>query len=580
VVAFGFTLWAEHRIILGEFTYQTDARLHEYWMRRFQDGALFQDDLTNGLLETGYIPHGFRALYWLLSNAIDPVQAAELMPLVLVPLSAWLLFRIVRFHTDWWPAAWLGAILFLLPLDILRFSGGHQRAFFHPIVLLTVYLLLRRRVALAALVPPLGVLFYPSGALVALVILVVSCLNRQRRRWLDAQRAVWAAASAALVAVAALVPAWIAGYSPEIISRAEAEQYPDFGPGSKVHYFGGTTLEYLSENLSGFNLQWSGGVLVCAALVLLAVRPGNARLLRTEVWAMAGASLLLWALAQAVLFHLYLPQRYTYALVPFCAILIAVAWRPTWESLARHRPSPLLWAVLGALAGLLLAALALIVFPLGLRLSPGEARSTFEDHIWWFVGALVIGLLLALAAGRRVAWVAGAATAAAVLAGTVGAAGSDYNDGIVCRNLPLLRYFETLPKDTVIAGSPVRLDCVPIVSKRAVVVNNKLFQVWEKDYWRLSRERMFASIDATFGGDVEDVLALRDRYGADYLLAENRLRLAGWGGDEPFTTEVRKLLDTVDTPAVELLPQECETFSSTRFRVFDLSCVEERVGSR
>ena len=132
-------------------------------MRRFQDGALFQDDLTNALLETGYIPHGFRALYWLVSNAIDPVQAAELMPLVLVPLSTWLLFRIVRVHTDWRPAAWLGAILFLLPLDILRFSGGHQRAFFHPIVLLTVYLLLRRRVALAALVPPLGVLFYPSG---------------------------------------------------------------------------------------------------------------------------------------------------------------------------------------------------------------------------------------------------------------------------------------------------------------------------------------------------------------------------------------------------------------------------------
>ena len=524
-------------------------------MRRFQDGALFQDDLTNALLETGYIPHGFRALYWLLSNAIDPVQAAELMPLVLVPLSAWLLFRIVRIHTDWWPAAWLGAILFLLPLDILRFSGGHQRAFFHPIVLLTVYLLLRRRVAGAALVPPLGVLFYPSGALVALGILAISCLNRERRRWLDVDRALWTAASTALVAAAALVPAWIAGYSPEIITRAEAEQYPDFG-------------------------QWSGGMLVCAALVLLAVRPRNARLLRTEVWAMAGASLLLWALAQAVLFHLYLPQRYTYTLVPFCAILIAVAWRPSWESLARHRPSPLLWAVLGALAGLVLAFLALTVFPLGLRLSPGEAGSLFEDRVWWFVGALVIGLLLALAAGRRVAWVAGAATAAAVLAGTVGAAGSDYDDGFECRSLPLLRYFETLPKDAIIAGSPIRLDCVPIVSERAVVVNNKLFQVWEKNYWRLSRERMFASIDATFGGDVEDVLALRERYDADYLLAENRLRLAGWGGDEPFTTEVRRLLDTVDTPAVELLPQECETFSSTRFRVFDLSCVEERVGSR
>jgi hypothetical protein len=580
LVAFGFTLWAERQIIFGEFTYQTDARLHEYWMRRFQDGALFQDDLTNGLLETGYIPHGFRALYWLLSNAVDPVQAAELMPLVLVPLSTWLLFRIVREHTGWWPAAWLGAILFLLPLDILRFSGGHQRAFFHPIVLLTVYLLLRRRVAAAALVPPLGVLFYPSGALVALVVLAVSCLNRARHRWIDVERAVWTAASTALVAVAALVPAWVAGYSPEIITRSEAEHYPDFGSASKVSYFGHTKLEYISENLSGFNLQWSGGVLVCAALALLAARPANARLLRTEVWGLAFASLFLWALAQAVLFHLYLPQRYTYALIPFCAILIAVVWQPTWQSLARHRPSPWLWAVLGALAGLALAVLALTVFPLGLRLSPGQARDMFEDHIWWFVAALAVGLLLALAVGRRDAWIAGAATGAAVLAGTVAAAGSDYDKGFECTSLPLLRSLETLPKDAIVAGNPLRLDCVPIVSERAVVVNNKLFQVWETHYWRLSRERMFASIDAVFGADMADVLALRERYGADYLLVEKLGRYGGWGDNEPFTSEVRRLRRTVDDPAVERLPEACATFSSKRFSVYDLACVDERVGAR
>ena len=356
------------------------------------------------------------------------------------------------------------------------------------------------------------------------------------------------------------------GYSPEIITRAEAEQFPDFGPGSKVEFFDGTTLEYLSGNLSGFNLQWSGGVLVCAALVLLAVRPRNALLLRTEVWAMAGASLLLWALAQAVLFHLYLPQRYTYALVPFCAILIAVTWRPTWESLARHRPSPWLWAVLGALSRPRPRGPRPHCFPARpAALAGGGALDRSRMTSGGSSARSRSGSCSrSPRAGALPGW-PGRRPRPAVLAGTVGAAGSDYDDGFDCRSLPLLRYFETLPKDAIIAGSPIRLDCVPIVSERAVVVNNKLFQVWEKTYWRLSRERMFDSIDATYGGDVEDVLALRERYGADYLLAENRLRLAGWGDDEPFMGEVRRLLETVDTPAVELLPEECETFASRRF---------------
>ena len=48
-------------------------------------------------------------------------------------------------------------------------------------------------------------------------------------------------------------------------------------------------------------------------------------------------ALLGFAAAQAVLFRLYLPHRYTYPLVAFCAIAVAVALRPTWRSLGTSR---------------------------------------------------------------------------------------------------------------------------------------------------------------------------------------------------------------------------------------------------
>lgn len=576
----GVQLVADRQILVGKYVFQSDVRLVEFWMRRFRDADLFRDPLTEAMLDSGYVPPGFRALYWMASRFVDPVQFSELLPLVLAPITAWLVFRIVRLHTAWWPAAWLGAILFLLPIDIHRFSGGHQRAFAHLIVLLTVYLLLRRRVVWAALVPPVGVLLYPAAAVVALGILVVSALDPARARWIDVRRAAVAAGSAAAFALAGLLPGRLSGQWPELITREAAHRYPDFGPDGRPRFFVPSTLEYLSKNLSGFNLHWSGSILICAVIVLLLVRPRNVRLLRREVWAMPLVGLVLFGLAHALLFRLYIPHRYTYPLLPFSAIAIAVAWKPTWQSLIERRRRPWLLAVVGAAATLVVGVAALIVFPLGLRLSPEDAASLLREKVWYVAGALAVGLVLAALAYRRSArWVAVAAVAAALLVGQVAAAGSDYNPGIRCRSVGLLRYLGTLPKDAIIAGNPVRLDCVPVVSQRAVVMNAKLFQVWEVGYWAIGRERMFDSIRAYYGESLDDVLALRERYGADYLVVEDTLVLGGWGGFAPFTSVVKQMRRTVDDPVVHRLPADCTTWTGKRYRVYDLACIEERARS-
>jgi hypothetical protein len=129
-------------------------------MRRFQDPGLFTDPLTRSLIKAGYVPLGLQTLYRIASYAVDPVTFGPWLAVVLAPLSAWLVFLIVREHTDWWPAAWMGAALFMLPVNSLRFSGGHARAFAQPVC--------SHRVPAAALalldgraVPAVGGLFYP-----------------------------------------------------------------------------------------------------------------------------------------------------------------------------------------------------------------------------------------------------------------------------------------------------------------------------------------------------------------------------------------------------------------------------------
>ena len=79
-----------------------------------------------------------------------------------------------------------------------------------------------------------------------------------------------------------------------------------------------------------------------------------------------------WALAQAVLFKLYLPHRYTYPLVAFFAIVVAVTLEPTWKALAASAAAAHVRAA--GLRRSRSAAFAVYVFPLA-PVAPARRRS-------------------------------------------------------------------------------------------------------------------------------------------------------------------------------------------------------------
>jgi hypothetical protein len=587
------TVHAERRILFTTHVYQSDALLLEYWTRRFQDPQLFTDPLTRALTHTAYMPFGVEGLYWVASYLMDPIRLGAWGAVVVAPFSAFLVFRIIREHTAWIPAAWLGGALFLLPWSTERFSGTHARAFAQPIVLLTLYLLLRGRIRWAAVVPPVGALFYPPASILAAAMLAGAALGRRGRRPVIHRTLAKAAVLSVVATLAVLLAPGLVGLpTGHLISESAARHYPEFGPHGQMSFFRTSVWQMLRGRYSGFDLKAPGGILLTAAAAMLLLRPSNARLVRREVWATAAVSLILFGVSYAVLFRLYLPNRYTHPLTPVCCIVIGVCWRPTWSALGRRMGT---WS-LPVLAVGLPAAIAWIgvrYLKLGPQLSLTATRRLLENGADILALSVVVGAGLCIAAilwGRRslargpLVALGCAIFSGALLVGAVTGAdgGRDYT---LCGQSHLEAYLRSLPPDAIIAGDPVKLDCVPIESERAVVISRKLYQPVDANYLKVIRPRMFAMLRAYYGASPRAIANLYSRYGADYLVVQRSLltarqALPAYTNMAPFEKLVNALLSKSSTRAALGLPANCTVWRHGALVVYDLRCVSRSVGRR
>ncbi|HEV8451082.1 MAG TPA: hypothetical protein VGQ45_06585 [Gaiellales bacterium] len=586
------TMYVERIVLFTPHVSATDTILLEYWMRRFQDPGLFQDPLTHALVQTGYVPLGSQAMYWLASNLIDPIRFGAWAVLVLAPLSTWLVFRIVREHTPWIPAAWFAAALFILSWQNQRFSGTHPRAFAQPIVLLTVFLLLRGRTRCAAAVPAAGALFYPPAALVALGVLLLSAFGaRGRRPTVDRRTLVAGAASAAVLLLAYELPR-IAGLSSgNLITESVARHYPEFGTQGQVPFFRASILDELRANYSGFAVTLGGSILMVMTAVVLLLRPANCRLIRKQVWAMGAASLLLFGVSYAVLFHLYLPNRYTYPLIPFYCVVIAVSWYPLWNAYGEKLPWLLPILAVGMPAAVVWFAGSR--FDLGPLLPLSSVWDTVADDWVILACSVAAGAVLAAvvylnrndrAMGAMIVLLC-AALAGSLLTGVAAEAGWQTSKGHDCStDQALYSFLRTLPKRAVIAGDPKAMDCVPIEAERGVVISRKLYQPFDYTFLKIVRPRMTDMLRAYYGSSRSAIAELGTRYAATDLVIDRRL-LAAQRPDlrytfmAPFAGVVRRAAAAPSSRAALHLPRSCEVWSRGDLAVYDIPCVGDSVSS-
>ncbi|MFZ5448742.1 MAG: hypothetical protein ACOZFS_08930 [Thermodesulfobacteriota bacterium] len=455
--------------LTNPFIINDDVRQQLYWMRQWQDPALFQGDFLTGYARH-YVTWGVKALYWLASWWLNPLYFAKVLPGILFVCLAVCLFRT---GTCLWDRrlGWITvAVYWLMPFFLDNLAGGLARAFAAP--LLALFWLgwqeNRSRVMGAALL--LQALFIPYIFLVA--------------------------APAALLA-------WFA-------ARIGKDEPPPF-PVNATHFF---VLGLGAALVIAMNLQFSGngyGPLVKARDMV-----NHPEFYVHGRYRILPESSLLWDL---IVPWEFIPPFREWGPVAgglICAgllVLVAVgARRVDWPSW-RQRLKPVFYLGLASLVLYFLARLFL------LQLFIPDRYLIYTLNLFYCL-ALALGLKEALRVERWprhlaiLALVAVAALSAWRLEGVGLKDYSAYN--------ALYRALDPTPKDALIAGHPNLMDTVPTFAGRRAFATYELAHPWSRGYWTELKPRLHDFFQAYYAADPREVVNFCRKYDIAFLIVDDR----------------------------------------------------------
>ena len=474
--------------LLNDRLFDGDAAQHVFWMYRWQDPALFPNDIAADYFSSAALsPPGHWLLFRLATFVFDPLIFSEALFILLVPLTLWLLYLCGR-QCGGTGGGVLAVLLFIAFNGGLWLVGGYARCHAPAALLLCVLGWLRRDGRFVAGGLIYAVLFYPPIALLAGSASIVMLLAR-RTAWTH-----WNIAVAGGLAAGVLLGAFATRDVPEHfgprVTYEQAVADPVFGPDGRNKFFvEDWKTFYFTGGRTGIGAQ-PATALVSAALLLLGLmlRP---RQVPAALWVLVGIGLLLWAAAHATLFLLYLPSRHALYAVPIFGFLAAASWLP--QLLNRLRlPS---WNNATATAAVV-AALVLIGVQtyVGHRDRPGPDSTNFAPEL----------------------------------------------DGAYA----VLR---ALPKDTLVAAHPEDATLLPMATKRSVLTNREVTIAYHVGYYAMQEPRLWALFEAYYGPDWSTVTALHEEFGVDVLLLnKRRLKRKDGAYYEPFREKTLRLLDAAD----------------------------------
>ena len=360
LIGFLVAIYDHYGYVTSPYRATDDARQHIFWTYRFRDPELFPDDLYVDFYST-LAPLGYRALYFLAAQIIDPLLFSKLLPFGLLGVSVWYMWRLGRAFEP----RWGGLIAGLLILEYSgAMRGGLPRSFALSLLIPHFYYVATRRYGRASGVLVLQALFYQQSFLIGFGLQSVTILRELwgrpgqsfPTRLREARRPLGLLIGAALVSGLLLSTPFLSRKEEAlgpVITRAEAVQSEEFQRGGRVAFFSpDPVVYYLVGNRSG--LGWNYHLTTFALILLLFASVLRGKLFQAPpiILDNLAVSLFLFACAHLLLFRLYLPNRYVRWTLPISAILwiASEAWpfivrlqerftgfRPVWATVVRWR---------------------------------------------------------------------------------------------------------------------------------------------------------------------------------------------------------------------------------------------------
>lgn len=524
------------------YVLQDDARQHIFWAAKFVDADLFPHDLITDYFQA-IAPAGYTAMYRAMASlGLDPLVFSKLLPMALGLIITGFCFAASMRLLPVPSAAFVGS--FLLNQSLWMRNGlvsATPRAFTAPLFVAFIYFQLRgSRLATLVTIALMG-LFFPSIMFVAVGALLLQLFRwKDRRLQLSRDRRDYVYAFTVLATMAlVLLPYALktSGYGP-VVTASEARLMPEFLPKGRMavyhqgfwdYWFTGSHTGMISSSvfyplLMGLGLVLPGLMFFPKRFPLIAHISRGIGLLPRIVL----ASLVMFAAANALLFRLYLPSRFT---VNSFRILLALT------------------------AGIA----AIIILDAILRWANARQSRGF-------------GLLLVVAA-------TGGLAAALFLPQTLSGVWVDtrYKTGAAPQ---LYAWLASTPKDALIASLSNETDNLPVFAKRAILVGRETALPFHRGYYAQIRQRAIDLIHAQYSPDLAELQRFIQTYAVTFLLVDRNAFMPDYvTGDrwlrqfQPAVKEAAVRLEQGVTPALARLMDSCAVFETNGLVLISADCV-------
>jgi hypothetical protein len=476
-VATAVFYFGNYDIFSNHYLINDDVRQQLFWMERWQDPELFQNDFLANYSEA-YVPVGVKAIYRLASLWFDPLLFSKILTAILFVVTAALWFVWGRLFGDNLTAFIVVLVYFLFTGFQGQMAGGLSRGFVFPLLIAYLYFISRGDIFKGGVVVLVQSFFNPYVFLLCLLtqVLVVSLRIAPRvfpRTFATTEpisdlgkfiRRLLVLNIPAIIGVIFTVIniLWYQSNMGHLISCSEMvgkSEYTEFG---RYQLYPTPSFFYELIRPWVFNLSFpywgpiAGWIMALLTIAVFAYAAVNYQ--PVVKWnglrgllLIIPVSLFLYVVARIVLVKLFVPRRYLfYTLNIIYCIGFAVAIRIILEKIELSRTK------------MCLILAALLVF------------ASFKGrHIEFF----------------------------------------DYS-----HDHSLYKFLQTTPKNTLIAGWPELMDNVMTFGNRRAFVTYELSHTWVEPYWTEVKKRTFDLFRAYYSSSPEEIKAFCKSQGIEYLI--------------------------------------------------------------